>query len=116
MRFFAAIAAVVLLLSATSTLSTRMGRYVERVEKHCAEWTSTEWEESKVQYRKLVAEYKQNYNSYSTEEREAINRAIGRYNGLYIKYSLGEAGEKLQEVGERIPALIEGFMSAFETR
>ena len=116
MKFFAAVAAVLLLLSATVTLSTRMTRFVERVEKNSAEWTYKEWDDSRVQYRKLLNEYKENYDSYTPAERDAINRAIGRYNGLYIKFTIGEAGEKIHKVGERIPSLVEGFMSAFEEK
>ena len=116
MRFFAAVAAVVVLLSATSTLSARIEKYVERVEKNCAQWTPKEWEDSKEQYKKLINEYKQNYDSLTPADRESINKAIGRYNGLYVKFSIGEAGDKLHKIGERIPSLVEGFVSAFDEK
>ena len=115
-RILAALAAALSLLSATSALSARMSRYVDRVEKHCAEWTAKEWEESMVQYKKLHDEYKQSYDSLTQKERDDINRSIGRYGGLYIKFTLGRASEKIQKVGERIPPLVEGFMSAFESK
>jgi hypothetical protein len=66
-------------------------------------------------YLKLIEEYELNYESYTQEEKDAINRAIGRYNGLLIKQGIEEAGSVIQELGERLPSLIEGFMSAFET-
>lgn len=116
MRLFAAIVAVLVLLSATAPLSTKMNKFVDRVEKNCGDWTDKEWEESRVQYSKLIGEFKQNYDSFTPEEKNSINRAKGRYYGLYIKYYINGAVGKLQEAGEGVPALIEGLMSAFEAK
>ena len=54
------------------------------------------------------------YAELKEEEREAINRAIGRYNGLVVKKGFEEASETLKEFGKQIPSYVEGFMSAFE--
>jgi hypothetical protein len=105
---------IVLLASCTSPLSNRMNDYVDKVEDDCQSWTEQDWELSQAEYAKLLEEYEQNYESYSPEERDAINKAIGRYNGLLIRHGIEEAGSVLKEIGERLPSLIEGFMSAFE--
>lgn len=102
------------LASCTSPLSTRMEDFVSDAEVNYMEWTAEDWELSKEEYNELVREYNKNYDQYTQEEREAINRAIGRYNGLVVKRRFEEASETLREFSEQIPSYIEGFMSAFE--
>lgn len=92
-----------------------METYIDDVEKQCETWTEEDWELSQQEYEELLREYEENYSSYTQEERDAINRAIGRYNGLLLKKGISQAGTLLEEFAGRIPSLIEGFMSAFET-
>lgn len=106
--------AILFAASCASPLSNRLNEYVNEVESSCINWTEEDWEMSHEEYSKLLEEYELNYDSYTPEEREAINKAIGRYNGLLIKQGIEEAGSLLKEFGERLPSLIEGFMSAFE--
>ena len=118
MNSFRAIIICILTLIAftccSSTLSSRMNEYVTEVEATCQNWTEEDWELSQEEYAKLLEEYELNYDSYTQEEKDAINKVIGRYNGLLIKQGIEEAGSVLKEFGERLPSLIEGFMSAFE--
>ena len=111
-----AISSSLLLQSCSSPLSSRMNEYVTEVEASCQNWTEEDWELSQEEYAKLLEEYELNYDSYTQEEKDAINKAIGRYNGLLIKQGIDEAGNILKEFGERLPSLIEGFMSAFEDK
>lgn len=111
-----AISSSLLLQSCSSPLSSRMNEYVTEVETTCQNWTEEDWELSQEEYAKLLEEYELNYDSYTQEEKDAINKAIGRYNGLLIKQGIEEAGSVLKEFGERLPSLIEGFMSAFEEK
>lgn len=111
-----AMSAALLLSSCTAPLSNRMNDYVTEVETNCQNWTEADWELSQEQYAKLLEEYEQNYDSYTQEEREAINKAIGRYNGLLLKQGIENAGNAIKEFGERIPSLIEGFVSAFDDK
>lgn len=107
---------ITLITSCASPLSSRLNDYVNEVESSCLNWTEEDWELSQEEYAKLLEEYELNYDSYTQEEKDAINKAIGRYNGLLIKQGIEEAGSVLKEFGERLPALIEGFMSAFEEK
>ena len=102
------------LFSCTSPLSSRMNKYVSNVESKSKDWSSDDWKLSQEEYSKLLKEYEEHYDSYTKEEKEQINKAIGRYNGLLIKQGLNEAGNVLKEIGEQIPSLIQGFVSAFE--
>ena len=104
-----------MILSCTSApLSNRISDYISEVEANCATWTESDWEMSEGEYAALIEEYRQNYDSYTQEERAAINKAIGRYNGLRLKHGLEEFGDTVKEIGEQLPSLVEGFMSAFE--
>ena len=107
---------LITLSSCSSPLSTRIDKYVDKVESTCQDWSAEEWEISQEEYAKLLEEYQLNYNSYTPEEKAAINKAIGRYNGLLVKQGLQEAGNTLKELGERLPSLIEGFVGAFEDK
>ena len=111
-----AISSFMLLCSCSSPLSSRMNEYVSEVEASCHNWTTEDWKLSQEEYATLLEEYELNYDSYTQEEKDAINKAIGRYNGLLIKQGIEEAGSVLKEFGERLPSLIEGFMSAFEEK
>ena len=111
-----AIATIIMLISCASPLSSRLNDYVNEVESSCQNWTEEDWELSQEEYAKLLEEYELNYDSYTQEEKDAINKAIGRYNGLLIKQGIDEAGNILKDFGERLPSLIEGFMSAFEDK
>ena len=113
-KLFVGIIVLLFISSCSAPLSSRMNNYVSDVEANCMHWTTEDWELSQEEYAKLLHEYELNYNSYTQEEKDAINRAIGRYNGLLIRHGIEEAGSVLKELGNRLPALIEGFMSAFD--
>ena len=113
-KAFIAIAAMIILVSWGKPLSTRMNEFVNTIEQNCKNWTEEDWERSEEKYKKLLEEYKQNYDSYTSEEKSAINIEIGRYNGLRMKTGLEGAGQKIKDFGERLPSLIEGFLSVFE--
>lgn len=110
------ISSCLLLWSCSSPLSSRMNDYVSEVEANCQNWTAEDWELSQEEYAMLLEEYELNYDSYTQEEKDAINKAIGRYNGLLTRQGIEEVGSVLKEFGERLPSLIEGFMSAFEDK
>ena len=105
---------VIEISSWAAPLSTRMDDYVTAAEKECSNWTEQDWELSKQEYRKLLDEYKLNKDTYTQAEKDAINKAIGRYNGLLVKHGIEDLTQYLKSLGERIPSFIEGFMSAFE--
>ena len=44
-----------------------MDEYIAECERNCENWTESDWELSKQEYRKLLDEYKLNQDSYSQE-------------------------------------------------
>ena len=94
--------------------SVKFDNYVDRVEENCDSWTEEEWEMSKEKYSQLLEEYEANYENLTPEERDAINKAIGRYNGILMKQGIKKVDKSINDFIDRLPSLFEGFMSAFE--
>lgn len=109
------VAMLLLLMSCSAPLARRMDDYVDKVESDCRNWSEEDWELSQIEYSKLLDEYERNYDSYSQEEKDAINKAIGRYTGLIVKQGIDDAASIFREIGERLPSIIEGFVSAFDS-
>lgn len=105
--------ASVMLASCTTPLSNRVDNFVDDAEDNSSEWSEAEWEMSMDEYEDLLDEYEDNYDSFSKEEKNEINRALGRYRGLMVKKGLEDAGDAIKEFGEQIPSMVEGFFSAF---
>lgn len=99
---------------APASLSSRIDDYVSSVEGNFQQWTEKDWELSQQEYEQLLTEYEAKYSSLSQEEKDKINRAIGRYNGLLLKEGIKQVESSLKEFGEQLPSLIDGFLSAFE--
>jgi hypothetical protein len=113
-RLLITLSALLVMFSCTAPLSSRLEDYVTNVENNSSEWTEEEWALSKQEYEKLLEEYSANRDSYTAEEKEAINKAIGRYNGLLIKQGFSDVEKYIKELGEDIPNLLDGFFGAFE--
>ena len=94
--------------------SVKFDYHLKKVENNSDDWTEEEWEMSKEQYRKLLKEYEENYDNMTQEERDKINKAIGRYNGILMKKGLEKVDESIKGFIDKLPSLFEGFMSAFE--
>ena len=114
MKFFIGIALLLFIASCTAPLTNRIEKCVNDVETNHEEWSQEDWNISQEEYKKLLKEYNENYDSYTQEEKAAIDRAIGRYNGMILKRGIEEFENTIEEFGKRLPSLIEGFGSAFE--
>lgn len=109
-----ALFAGMMMFSCTAPLSNRINNLADEAEVNSSNWTEKDWTLSEAEYEKLLQEYEQNYDTYTKEERDAINKAIGRYNGMLVKRGFQNAGNAIKEFGEQIPSMVEGFFSAFD--
>ena len=94
--------------------SVKFDYHLKKVENNSENWTEEEWEMSKERYHELLKEYEANYDNMTQEERDAVNKAIGRYNGILMKKGIENLDQNIKKVVDRLPSLFEGFMSAFE--
>lgn len=69
---------------------------------------------SKEEYENLLKFYKENYDILTQEEKEDINRQIGQYNGQIVKDEMERAEDAVKKTSERIPSIVEGFISVFK--
>ncbi len=114
LNFIMILFVMLFLTSCEIPTSVKFDNYVDRVEESCENWTEEDWEMSKEKYRQLLKEYEANYDNMTQEERDAINKAIGRYNGILMKKGLEKVDESIKGFIDKLPSLFEGFMSAFE--
>ncbi len=105
---------ILFLTSCEVPTSVKFDNYVDNVEESCDDWTDTEWDISKEKYRQLLNEYEANYENLTPEEKEAINKAIGRYNGILMKKGIENIDQSIKKFVDRLPSMFEGFVSAFE--
>ena len=94
--------------------SMKFEHHLNKVENNSENWTEEEWEMSKERYRELLKEYEANYDNMTQEERDAVNKAIGRYNGILMKKGIENLDHSIKKFADRLPSMFEGFMSAFE--
>ena len=95
-------------------LASRMERFVTNVEKNYNSWTEEERSKASIRYSEYMQEYKACYDSLSGEDKQKVNRAIGRYNGVLVRNGLETAEKSLKDLADRLPSLLEGFLSVFE--
>ena len=73
-----------------------------------------EFNMSKKEYKELLEFYRENYDNLTPEEKENINRQIGQYNGQIVKDEIERAEDAVKKTSERIPSIVEGFISVFK--
>lgn len=115
LKIISGIVVVMALNSCQSQLAGRIEDYVSDVEDESTTWTDADWTKSQDEFEKLMEEYERNYDSYSQAEKDAINKAIGRYNGLLIRQGLENVYNIVDEFSKQFPSFLDGFMSAFTT-
>lgn len=69
-----------------SKLSTRFERFVDRVEKKADNCSVSQWQEFSDEFSELMDEYRMKHDDLTRDEISKINKQIGRYTGLALKY------------------------------
>lgn len=105
MAAFVAIA----LTSCKETLPARFDRFVNGVEKRCANFSEDDWKKANEHFGKLVDEYTQNRSTYTVDEQKQIRSAIGKYVGLAAKSGVKTAIDTVNGLIDQIPSLLEGI-------
>ena len=95
-------------------------------EEHLGGWdknnTQKVWNKGKyvcpgadlAEFDALVQEYKDNLDSFSKEEKDRINKAMGKYTGILLKKGISEAGNVIQEAVEGASEFLKGVMGSSE--
>lgn len=93
----AVIALALVAVSCTSMLPARFERFVNKVEKNASSYTKEDWNSVTDQFTKLVEEYQKSYDKLSKEDRQRIDKAIGRFSAIAIKSGVSSAVQTINE-------------------
>ncbi len=110
-------AAIILAVGCATTVSLpdRLDNFVEKTEKEYKNYSKEDWERVQAEYDVLVAEMKENYDSYTTAEKVRTMKAMGRYSSMVLSSEIGSATDALGEVLEQIPETINGIIDEIDT-
>lgn len=110
-------AAMVLSVGCATTVSLpdRLDKFVEKTEQEYKNYDEKDWEKSKAEYDALVAEMKENYDSYSTTDKVRTMKAVSRYGTILLSKELSSASESVGDVLEQIPETINDIIDQIDT-
>ena len=83
--FMALAAAALVALSCTSMLPARIEKFVDKVEKNAPSYSEADWDKVSDQFTKLMDQYDKAYDKLPKEDRERIDKAVGRYHAIVLK-------------------------------
>ena len=110
--------AAALMSACAFSLPGKITRIADKVAAKGADFTPEQWEKTNAQFEKLVQEYVDDYDKYSTEEKKEINAAIGKYTATAIKCGVADAAKEVNSLLKKIPdsidAAIEGARGFLE--
>lgn len=109
------IAALSLALASCSTTAEKIRAIVDDSVENADQLTTDEWAERDRQIEELLKSYENNPEALSEEDRESIDRALGRYYGAQMKQGIDVAKRNVEDFMNRLPSFIEGFMDAFDS-
>lgn len=110
--------AAILLSACAFSLTEKITRIADKVTEKGADFTPEQWQKTNAQFEKLVQEYVDNYDKYSTDEKKKVNAAIGKYTATAIKCGVADAAKEVNALLKKIPdsidAAIEGARGFLE--
>ena len=105
---------IALLASWSRPLADRMDKFVAKTEAGYEKYSDQDWAKSQEQFNALVQEYKDNFDSFSKEEKDRINKAMGKYTGILLKKGISAAGNVLKDAVDGASEFIKGVMGSSE--
>lgn len=87
---------------------------MDKVELNSSSYSSEDWEESAIQYQKLVDDYMNSGKQYSDAEKEMAVKAMGRYHALLIKSGIEKSASFLKEFGKVFPSYLDGIVEGID--
>ena len=109
------VAGLFIIASCSRPLEDRIEGFVNRTEANYEKYSEEDWQKSLNEYHALTQEYKDNYQSFSKEERDRINQALGKYAGILLKKGISSAGNVLQEAIDGASSFLKGVLESAES-
>lgn len=109
------LAATIILTSFGFSLPAQFEHFVDKVEKNAPEYTQEDWSKASEQFKKLMDKYKESFDSVSDEDKERIDKSIGKYRAIVFKYGVSKSfDEYMKTLGPRLESLGRRIESFFE--
>ena len=89
-------------------LPSRFEKFVDKVEKNAPSYTEDDWNNIFEEYDKLNQKYDEAYSKLSSEDRERINKAKGRYIAIIAKYTVHDIIDSSKEAIKDASNIIKG--------
>ena len=109
------LAATIILTSFGFSLPAQFEHFVDKVAKNAPEYTQEDWSKASEQFKKLMDKYKESFDSVSDEDKERIDKSIGKYRAIVFKYGVSKSfDEYMKTLGPRLESLGRRIESFFE--
>lgn len=110
--------AVTLMSACAFSLPDKITQIADKVAAKGADFTPEQWQKTNAQFEKLVKQYVDEYDKFSTDEKKKVNAAIGKYTATAIKCGVADAAKEVNALLKKIPdsvdAAIEGARGFLE--
>lgn len=117
-KIFLLALAVTLMSACAFSLPGKITQLADKVAAKGADFTPEQWQKTNAQFEKLVKQYVDEYDNFSTDEKKKVNAAIGKYTATAIKCGVADAAKEinalLRKVPDSVDAAIEGARGFLE--
>lgn len=117
-KIFLLALAVTLISACAFSLPGKITQLADKVAAKGADFTPEQWQKTNAQFEKLVKQYVDEYDNFSTDEKKKVNAAIGKYTATAIKCGVADAAKEinalLRKVPDSVDAAIEGARGFLE--
>ena len=113
------LALVAALVSACAfSLPDKIAQAADKVAAKGADFTPEQWQKANAQFEKLVKQYVDEYDKFSTDEKKKANAAIGKYTATAIKCGVADVAKEVNSLLKKVPdsvdAAVEGAWGFLE--
>ena len=110
--------AAVLMSACAFSIPDKIAQVADKVAAKGADYTPEQWQKVNAQFEKLVKQYVDEYDKFSTDEKKTANAAIGKYTATAIKCGVADAAKEvnalLKKVPDSVDAAVEGARGFLE--
>lgn len=102
---------VILLMTAcTGSLPGKFTRLADKVEAKGKDMSKEQWDKCNEQFKNLVQEYSDNYDSFTSDQKKEINTAIARYGKAAVASGISGVTETVTGILNEIPGALNGLL------
>ena len=101
---------VVLSITACTTTVDKINDLVDDTLRQSENMTEEEWNDRNMELEKLLRQYNAEQDSFTEEEKQSIDYALGQYYGAQVKENIMNTKQGIQDFLNQLPGFINGFI------